>query len=413
MDRRSAGWECFAEADWAGARDAFSAALSESPGDPEALDGLGQALWWLGERDAGIERRREAYAIYARARRAGDAGRLATYLAGECRIDGREAESAGWFARAQRLLADGGPSADHGWLAIEEAKRTGDPVAAEAFARAALALAHEIADADIECMALAQVGKALVLQGRVDEGTALLDEAMTVALGGESSDPLACGDACCTTLVVCDGLADIDRATQWCEAVVEFTERRRFVPVQSWCRAIFGAVLVRSGDWERADAVLTEALARRQNRAKGEGHTLPLAVLADLRLKQGRVEEAARLLEGLDDNPVARPAVIRLHLARGEVEVAAALPVDDDDRARRGGDGARRGRDRHRGATAGLGARGPRRTRTPTRGRARRGGPSLHGAAPPVRGCAGAAGPRDRTGRHELAARARHRARRP
>jgi len=153
---------------------------------------------------------------------------------------------------------------------------------------------------------------------------------MTVALGGESSDPLACGDACCTTLVVCDGLADIDRATQWCEAVVEFTERRRFVPVQSWCRAIFGAVLVRSGDWERAEAVLTEALARRQNRAKGEGHSLPLAVLADLRLKQGRVEEAARLLEGLDDNPVARPAVIRLHLARGDVEVAGALPVDDD-----------------------------------------------------------------------------------
>jgi len=330
MDRRAAGWQCFAEADWAGARDAFSAALSESPGDPEALDGLGQALWWLGERDAGIERRREAYAIYARAGRARDAGRLATYLAGEYRIDGRDAESAGWFARAQRLLADGGPSADHGWLAIEEAKRAGDPVAAEGFARAALALAHEIADADIECMALAQLGKALVLQGRVAEGTTLLDEAMTVALGGESSDPLACGDACCTTLVVCDGLADIDRATQWCEAVIEFTERRRFVPVQSWCRAIFGAVLVRSGDWERADTVLTEALARRHNRAKGEGHTLPLAVLADLRLKQGRVEEAARLLEGLDDNPVARPALIRLHLARGDVEVAGALPVDDD-----------------------------------------------------------------------------------
>jgi DNA-binding CsgD family transcriptional regulator len=283
----------------------------------------------MNERDAGIERRREAYAIYARAGRARDAGRLAVYFASEYRIDGRDAESAGWFARARRLLAEGGPSRDHGWLAIEEAKRAGDPVEAEAFARAALALAHEIADADIECMALAQLGKALVQQGRVDEGTALLDEAMTVALGGESSDPLACGDACCTTLVVCDGLADIDRATQWCEAVVEFTERRRFVPVQSWCRAIFGAVLVRSGDWERADEVLTEALARRPNRAKGAGHTLPLAVLADLRLKQGRIEEAARLLEGLDHDPVARPALVRLHLARGQAELAAALARDD------------------------------------------------------------------------------------
>ena len=133
---------------------------------------------------------------------------------------------------------------------------------AERHARAALALAHEIGDADIECMALAQLGRALVRQGRVEQGTALLDEAMTVALGGETSDPLACGDACCTTLVVCDGLADLERATQWCEAVVEFTERRRFLPVQSWCRGIFGAVLIRAGAWDRADAVLTEALTR-------------------------------------------------------------------------------------------------------------------------------------------------------
>ena len=251
---------------------------------------------------------------------------MAVYLAGEYRIDGRDAESSGWLARARRLLADVPPGAERGWLAIEEAKRAPDFVEAEARAREALAIAHP----DIECMALAQLGRALVGQGRVDEGTALLDEAMTVALGGEASDPLACGDACCTTLVVCDGLADIDRATQWCEAVVEFTERRRFIPVQSWCRAIFGAVLVRSGDWERADDVLTEALARRPNRAKGAGHTLPLAVLADLRLKQGRVEEAARLLEGLDHDPVARPALVRLHLARGEIEVAAALGVDDD-----------------------------------------------------------------------------------
>jgi len=132
MSSKQAGRQRFAGAEWAAARDEFAAALEEEPGDPEALDGLGQSLWWLGE-----------------------------------------------------------------------------------------------------------------------EGVALLDEAMTVALGGETSDPMACGDACCTTLVVCDGLADLNRAAEWCEAVVEFTERRRFLPVQSWCRGIYGAVLVRAGDWER------------------------------------------------------------------------------------------------------------------------------------------------------------------
>ncbi len=111
--------------------------------------------------------------------------------------------------------------------------RAGDPTAAEHHARAALKVAHELGDADVECMALAQLGRAVVRQGRVEEGVALLDEAMTVALGGETSDPLACSDACCTTLVVCDSLADLDRAAPWCEAVVDFTERRRYTPVRA------------------------------------------------------------------------------------------------------------------------------------------------------------------------------------
>jgi DNA-binding NarL/FixJ family response regulator len=331
MSSTDAGWQHFAAARWEAARDAFAAAVGRDPGDPEALDGLGQSLWWLGERDAGIDRRREAYAAY---RQRGDdrgAGRIAAYLAGECRIDGQEAAAGGWLARAHRLL-DGMPaSAEHGWLETEEAKRADDPVRAEEHARAALDLAHQLADPDVECMALAQLGRATVRQGRVEEGLRLLDEAMTIALGGESSDPLACGDACCTTLVVCDSLADLARAAQWCEEVVAFTERRRFTPVQSWCRAIFARVLVRAGDWKRAEAVLVEALKRRPDRYRGGGRTLPLAVLAELRLRQGRMEEAERLLDGLDGEPEARAALVRLHIARADHALARALSDRGDD----------------------------------------------------------------------------------
>ena len=238
MGTKLAGWQHFARAEWTAARDAFAAALEEHPGDPEALDGLGQSLWWLGERDAAIGWRRDAYPAYQREGDARSAGRLATYLPGEHRIDGRAAAAAGWLARARRLLAGVGMVPEVGWLAIEEAKRAGDATTAEHHARAALEVAHELSDRDVEGMALAQLGRAAVRQGRVDEGVGLLDEAMTVALGGETRDPMACGDACCTTLVVCDGLADLQRAAQCCEAVVEFTERRRFTPVQAWCRGI-------------------------------------------------------------------------------------------------------------------------------------------------------------------------------
>ncbi|HEX2070450.1 MAG TPA: LuxR C-terminal-related transcriptional regulator [Thermoleophilaceae bacterium] len=338
MGGKQTGWQEFADANWAAARDAFAAALEEEPGDPDALDGLGQSLWWLGERDAGIDRRREAYAAYQRGGDARSAGGLAIYLAGECRIDGQEAAAAGWLARARRLLEEQGSIPELGWLAIEEAKRADDPADAERHAQAALEIAHQLTDPDVECMALAQLGRAVVRQGRVEEGMALLDEAMTVALGGETSDPLASGDACCTTLVVCDGLADLERAAQWCEAVVDFTERRRFVPVQSWCRGIYGAVLVRAGDWERAELVLDAALQRRPDRRRGEGRALPLAVLAELRLRQGRDEEAERLLAGLDEHPAALRPLVQLALQRGDLALARALldrhaeaGVDDTD----------------------------------------------------------------------------------
>jgi ATP/maltotriose-dependent transcriptional regulator MalT len=331
-DNKQVGWQHFAEADWAGAGAAFATALEEEPGDPDALDGLGQSLWWLGDRDAAIDRRREAYAAYQRRGDTRNAGRLATYLAGEHRIDGQDAAAAGWFARARRLLADAGTVSEIGWLAIEEAKRAANAAAAEHHARYALEIAHALADADVECMALAQLGRAVVRQGRVDEGVALLDEAMTVALGGETSDPLACGDACCTTLVVCDGLADLYRAAQWCEAVVEFNERRHFTPIQSWCRAVYGAVLVRAGEWERAETVLTAALQQQADRRRGGGRALPLAVLAELRLRQGRSDEAERLLSGLEDDPAALAPLVQLHLQRGDRELAQAL-LDRRDRA--------------------------------------------------------------------------------
>ncbi len=331
MDTSDAGWEHFARAEWSSARDAFEEALAAEPGDPEALDGLGQALWWMGDRSAGIERRREAYAAYQERGDRRHAGGLATYLAGESRIDGQHATAAGWLARARRLLAEIGPVPEHGWLAVEEAKRADDPATAELHAREALRVAHELTDPDVECMALAQLGRVVVRQGRVDEGVALLDEAMTVALGGESRDPLACGDACCTTLVVCDGLADLHRATQWCEAVVDFTERRHFVPLQSWCRAIYAGVLVRAGDWERAEAVLSEALQARPAPSRGGGHVVPLAVLAELRLRQGRLEEAEELLDGLEDEPAALGPLVTLHVERGNLALARALLERSDD----------------------------------------------------------------------------------
>src|SRR4051794_26285755 len=112
-------WAALERADWTAAQELFAARLEAEPDDPAALDGLGRALWWLGRPQDGIERRREAYALY---RRRGDmraAANLAVYLAAEHRIAGQGAAASGWLARAERLLDELPPAPEHGWLGVE------------------------------------------------------------------------------------------------------------------------------------------------------------------------------------------------------------------------------------------------------------------------------------------------------
>jgi hypothetical protein len=48
------GEEALVSGDWSGAREAFQAAV-DSGGTPDALDGQGRAVWWLGDVDRAIE----------------------------------------------------------------------------------------------------------------------------------------------------------------------------------------------------------------------------------------------------------------------------------------------------------------------------------------------------------------------
>ncbi len=316
-----AAWAAFGRADWASASSLFAEALEAAPDDPEALDGLGQSLWWLTDRDAAIAHRARAFAAYRRRGDALPAARLAIYLAGEHRISGEPAAANGWLARARRLLDGQGAVAELGWLEVEEAKRAHDPMQAAAHAQAALDLARALPDPDVEVMALGQLGIALVAQGGVEEGLDLLDEAMATAMAGEASDPLAIGDACCTTLSACDRLADFPRAAEWCRIVVAFADRRRFTPVHGWCRAIYAGVLTTTGEWALAERELERALA-----APGPaGRGIALARLAALRVSQGRFEEAEQLLAGCHGHPAALAPLVALEVEHGDVAVAAAL----------------------------------------------------------------------------------------
>ena len=71
----------------------------------------------------------------------------------------------------------------------------------------------------------------------------------------------------------------------------------------------------------------TGAGGRAQDRKGAEPalHAEALAKLAELRLAQGRTEEAARLLAGYEDHPATAYAVAALHLAGGSTAVASSV----------------------------------------------------------------------------------------
>jgi DNA-binding CsgD family transcriptional regulator len=89
------------------------------------------------------------------------------------------------------------------------------------------------------------------------------------------------------------------------------------------CRTLYGAVLIAIGDWVQAEEELTAALETSRD-AMPALHHQALATLAGLRLDQGRLEEAERLVVGLEDQPAAVGVIARIHLRRGRAATAKA-----------------------------------------------------------------------------------------
>ena len=209
-----AGFQAAAAGDWRGAHDAFSAVL-EVAEVPEALFGLANVLFWLGDLAGTIANCEKAYAGF---RRRGDAmlaaGAALSLVGYNKGYLGNTAAARGWLSRAARIIENEVPQL-RGELLGATAYVTDDPVESEALARQAAEIGRANGNSDLELMAMHAVGQALVQQGRTEEGMSLLDEAMAGVIGGEGRDPLTVAQVSCMTMVVCGSCFDLERATQW------------------------------------------------------------------------------------------------------------------------------------------------------------------------------------------------------
>ena len=325
IDLVAAGEEALTAGDWEGAREAFAAAVDLNP-SPEALDGFGRTLWWLGDVDGAIEHRERAYAVLRKAGDQAAAARIALWLAREyLEAIGNQPASNGWIARAEGLLRDAEAGPVHGWLSLTRGGLSLDPEGMRSHAEAAIEIGRASDDADLEASGLALLGRAMLLAGEFEAGIAALDEAMVAVTGGEVDDPVVFGDVCCVVTLACEESGELERLFKWNEVIETFMARHLHGPLISFCGSCGAEFFQAKGDLEMAERCVVGALEA----LEGTGHRSrcvhPAAKLAELRILQGRTEEAERLLIGYEELPEALGANVAIHRLKGEHAVAAAL----------------------------------------------------------------------------------------
>ena len=308
------GTDAFRARDWARARDLLRDAVSPGAAD-ETLEMLAVAAWWL---DDAATARRARECQFRNLRHAGDdngAARVAIALAWDATIFGSDtAVARGWAARARSLLGSTPRGEEHAWLALRESTLDGAGPAAYAAIRVH---ARNVGAFDAEMTAAVLEGDARVAAGEIDEGLACMDEALAAACGDELDHPVAITFACCQLFAVCGRVRDYEHAFQWCQRVADLCERRNIWSVLSATRCSYAAVLIARGRFADAERLLVAAESRYGEKGLPRHRARAIAWLADLRFRQGRFDDANRLLDRASSEPARHVTAGAIALAQG------------------------------------------------------------------------------------------------
>jgi DNA-binding CsgD family transcriptional regulator len=348
---------------WSDAYTALSLADSSSPLAAQDLELLATAALLLGHVEDGLRALQRAHQRYAEGGDPRRAARCAFWLTFHLGARGDVAQASGWFARASRLLEHEQECAEHGYLLMSVAFHqlvAGDYAAGRTAAAHAAAIGGRTGDADLVAFARYLQGRALVHDGEMDEGLALVDEAMVAVVAGELS-PIVAGAVYCGVIELCHEVAELRRAQEWTEALtawwakqpdlVTFTgqclvHRAELLHLHgAWLEAIeeakralerfaHGADEFASGDayYQQAEAyrVLGESAAAEAayQQASRWGRE-PQPGLALLRLAQGKTDAAAMAIGRAVTETTDRlrrvkllPAQVEIMLGAGEVQAA-------------------------------------------------------------------------------------------
>jgi tetratricopeptide (TPR) repeat protein len=315
--------------EWAAAHELFAEAAKAGVLPPRDRPLVAEVAYAAGHLDATIETWEQVHAESVRAgdnlAGAGAAVRVAMHLLFDTAL---MAPVRGWLSRAERLLGASAGTGDtpvHAWLAVVrnyERMLSGDPEGARKWARRAIEVGgrHDPAAAAIGRIAEA---RGLILVGEVKEGLALLEEAGVATVSGEL-DPLSTGVVYCELVCALQGLAQYDLAEEWTTAMERWCARSAIGSLHGRCRVHRAEILRLHGSFAAAEDELRLACNELRPYVRRE-LGWPLCELGRIKLRKGDLEGAEEvLLEAHDIGWDAQPGLALVHLARGDVALAAA-----------------------------------------------------------------------------------------
>jgi tetratricopeptide (TPR) repeat protein len=319
-----------AQKDWRQAFDLLREADTGGLLAPTDLPVLGEVAYVAGQLEVTIEAWGRAYTASMQAgdqvAAAAAAVRVAMHLLFDTAL---MAPVRGWLARAERLLEAQGETPAHAWFAVVrtyERMLTGDLPGARPWARRAIEVGSRY---DLAACAIGQVAEArlLILDGEVQQGLALLDEAGVAAVSGDL-DRFSTGVVYCELVCALQGLAHYDLAEEWTEAMERWSETNAIGSLQGRCRVHRAEILRLRGscnEAERQALVACEELRPYLQRELG----WPLNELGRIRLHRGDIAGAeAALVAAHRAGWDPQPALALVRLAQGDAATAAAAIRD-------------------------------------------------------------------------------------
>lgn len=327
-DERERGRTFYAVHAWVDAHASLSRADQLAGLDAADLELLATSAYMLGRDDEWVTLLERAHHRYLQNGVPLSAVRCAFWLGMLLATRNELGVASGWLGRAQRLLEDeDADCVERGYLLLPvmfKHEAAGDFAAAAATASEAAGYGRRFADPNLASLAIHAQGQMLILDGRTQEGLALLDEAMVALSEGELS-PIVSGMVYCGVILACQQVYELRRAQEWTAALARWCDQQQdLVAFTGRCLTHRAEIMQVRGTWQEALEEARRAadrLTETDNRSAAGLAFYRQGELHRLRGETGAAEHAYREASRCGWEP--QPGLALLRLAQGQAEVAA------------------------------------------------------------------------------------------